>query len=298
MIDGRNKQVMTLKTKKFFEYMPAVFIALLLSIIALEMTGDIKSQCDTGGVLVTTVAAADVKASADDTASTVISLSEGSPLFVTGNAGNGWYRVLYQGKNCFVRADKVAYLDIPGNGSPTGILDSQVKTSVPAKVDAQAATEAVAEASEADKSIEVDIDKTDLIETGGLKIKSDPMDENGLDSYDAYPTPLEINEELLQQIDAELEAAGQEMDRMADELQRSKKEKLNSIIWKIAIAMVILAILIVGFVMTVKNSPTQNDDSGADELTEKDSADVDFEILDLDQATEETDETDNTDTVL
>ncbi len=107
----------------------------------------------------------------------------------------------------------------------------------------------VSDEAETDSEIKIDIDNIDI---DALK--------NG-ESIDIKDLGVEG---LEQKLDEELDEAGAEVDRQAKEQDRINKQKVKSIVWKIVIGILIVAIFAVGLVSSRKSNNGQEKDDETD----------------------------------
>lgn len=244
-----------------------VFIALI--ILALNTyANDIASA----GVLMLVTADTEIKASPSDTSNTIASVSSGKTVFVTGNAGNGWYIVMYKGGNYYIRADYVTEYDMPGNPNPAVILGKEYKKG----------TSNVS----LNENINEDIDE-DVLPAFGA---DEHIGKDKTLNTDDDSSFIEFDDDMQKALEAEFDEVSADFDLFVAENEALKKENARSAIWIGFIALAAIAILVIGIIASVKNKksiPAENPDE--EKESEKKAPDEtfintpDIEIFDLDE---------------
>ena len=263
----------SIRTRVLFAAVTGMMAAMVLYVSAL---------CNITGILMMTTEPTEIKASASEGSATVAVLDANSPVYVTGNGPDGYYTVYYQGNTCYIRSDKVVYLEIAGNNNPDRILgkDNNVKDS----------------AVSADEINNSDVDEEVLADIEGLQIEIEDKDALAAEvtRMQKEADEKKLNNEAIETpneaIEAELEEASEEGDYVATEFDRIKKETIRTIVWTTIIAMLVVGILVVGIYMTVLNNrnkcaedePNEDDNYNADDyivqdgLAETDAEEIEF----------------------
>ncbi|MBR5361364.1 MAG: SH3 domain-containing protein [Lachnospiraceae bacterium] len=179
------------------------------------------------GTLMDVTSSTELKSEASDDSATVKTLNKGDMVFVMGNAGNGWYKVYYQGSYYYIKNNKVKASQLTGNTDPSLVLGSGYQN----EVTEDESSEEVTESEEAEV--------TDAVAEPTIA-------EEFTDEGESIMT---IDGDLQEQLEAEFAQASEDADK---EAERIRKAKIQSIVWKVIVAVIIVAMFAVGIITTLK----------------------------------------------
>ena len=265
--------------------MPANLCKVIIFALVLMTVLQVRTYADANGVLFGAVTATDIKSAPGEDSATVKSLNPGESVFVTGDAGNGWYSVYYKFQTCYVKADAVAYLEMEGNPDPATVLGKEYQKTAPA----------VEERAEEEEKAEGEDGTEDLSEEGSSDKDASATEEKSQATPEPTETPVKedtskeegAKETSGNAVSAELEEASREFDQQMAELELIRKEKKKALIWEIVIAVLITLLLGAGIVTAVRAKKKPSDVSN-------------MEIMDMDaeDTGDKKDETDHSDPLL
>lgn len=100
----------------------------------------------------------------------------------------------------------------------------------------------------------IDIDLNDLnIEIPEDESKAESEDDTDTITENGQDKDKVAGDDLQKRLEEEMSEAGEDVDRQAAEQERLHKQHIRSIIWKVAIGILIVAIFAVGIVSSLKN---------------------------------------------
>ena len=193
------------------------------------------------GTLMDVTSSTELKSAASDDSATVKTLNKGDMVFVMGNEGNGWYKVYYEGNYYYIRNNKVKASALTGNTDPALVLGSGYKD----EIAEDESSEEITEAEEAAVTEAVtEPESTEALATDG-------------------ETLMTIDGDLQKQIEEELAEASADVDK---EIERARKAKIQSVVWKVIVAIIVIAMFAVGIVTTLKQQKKKDETDNSDPM--------------------------------
>ena len=193
------------------------------------------------GTLMDVTSSTELKSEASDDSATVKSLNKGDMVFVMGNEGNGWYKVYYEGNYCYIRNNKVKASALTGNTDPALVLGNGYKDEI----------------TEDESSEEI----TEAEETAVTGAVSEPESTEELATEGEML--MTIDGDLQKQIEEELAEASEDVDK---EIERARKAKIQSVVWKVIVAIIVIAMFAVGIVTTLKQQKKKDETDNSDPM--------------------------------
>ncbi len=196
--------------------------ALMAAVTVGVLFNKIQAKAAMGFVIVYTAESTDVKAQPDESSKTITTVGKNTSFFVSANAGNGWYKASYQGAPCYLKAKSLKVLKADFNSDPKAILGAGYQDEVYSVVDEEEEVAVEAPGEESEKSAEEVIESIDS-------------------------TEFTFNEDLQKELEKEFEEASRDVENTERLSGISKKSR----IWRIVIAIIVIAMFAVGVVSVI-----------------------------------------------
>ncbi len=197
-----------------------------------------RAYAASGFVIVYTAESTDVKAQPDEDSKTIANVGKDTSFFVSGNAGNGWYKATYNGSTCYLKANKLKILKAKFNGNPATILGAGYQSEV-YSVEENAPEGAEGDANSADA------------DTAAA--------EEVLEGFDL--NTMTFSEETQKELAKEFEEASEDAVKQETEVNRVEDIRKKSVIWKVIIGIIIAAMFAVGIVSVVLKKKQEAEDA-------------------------------------